>query len=299
MIEIAKPGAWTTIQDRGRRGYERFGIPVGGAVDRFSAAVANRLVGNPVDCALFECTLDGPTLRFGEDVTIAIAGGECEEQPTCVPHRIDAGGTFRVGRIGPGLRAYLAIRGGIDVPVLMGSRSLCQRGGFGGGFGRALQAGDQVKVGREISWQAASSAWPAAHRLPLRGPWEVRVIAGPHDDAFASDALERFINTACRLTPQIDRMGMRLEAPALHLRTREIVTTAVPEGGIQVTPSGELIVLLAEHQTTGGYPIIATVISSDMPLLAQARPGDTVHFRTVSLAEARRARARLNDWLGA
>lgn len=299
MIELVKPGAWTTIQDRGRRGYERFGIPVGGAVDRFSAAVANRLVGNHVDCALFECTLDGPTLRFPEDVTIAIAGGECAEQPTGVPHRVDAGATFRVGRIGPGLRAYLAIRGGIDVPVLMGSRSLCQRGGFGGGFGRALQAGDQVPVGGEISRQAARSAWPAAHRLPLRGPWEVRVIAGPHNDAFASDALERFINTACRVTPQIDRMGMRLEAPALHLRTREIVTTAVPEGGIQVTPSGELIVLLAEHQTTGGYPIIATVISSDMPLLAQARPGDTVHFRAVSLAEARRARTRLNDWLRA
>ena len=122
-------------------------------------------------------------------------------------------------------------------------------------------------------------------------------MAGPHDDAFESSALGRLLNTACRVTPNTDRMGMRLASPGLHLRGDEILTTAVPEGGIQVTPSGELIVLLAEHQTTGGYPIIATVIDADLPLLAQARPGDTVHFRLVNEEEAARARARLNGWL--
>ncbi len=297
MIEVIKPGTWTTVQDRGRRGYERFGIPAGGAVDRFSAAVANRLVGNDEDCALLECTLDGPTLRVGEDAIVAIAGGSCSEQPGWVALSIKAGTAIPVGRIAPGLRSYLAVRGGIDVPKIMGSRSLCQRGAFGGGFGRPLQAGDQLPVGRTIRHEITHRAWPESHRLPLRGPWEVRVIAGPHDDALSPDAFARFLNTACLVTPQSDRMGMRLQAPALRLRPREILTTPVPEGGIQVTPSGELIVLLAEHQTTGGYPVIATVISADVPLLAQARPGDTVHFRAVTPAEAGRARRRLSDWV--
>jgi len=299
VIEVIKPGTWTTIQDRGRRGYERFGIPAGGAVDRFSAAVANRLVGNDDDSALVECTLEGPRLRFEETATIAVAGGECSVRPGWAAQHVEAGTTLAVGRIAPGLRSYLAVRGGIGVPKVMGSRSLCQRGAFGGGFGRPLQAGDQLPVGRLIRHELAQRPWPQSHRLPLRGPWEVRVIVGPHDDAFSPDAFERFLNTACLVTPQIDRMGMRLHAPALRLRPGEILTTPVPEGGTQVTPSGELIVLLAEHQTTGGYPIIATVISADVPLLAQARPGDTVHFRAVTPAEASRARRRLSDWIGA
>ncbi len=124
------------------------------------------------------------------------------------------------------------------------------------------------------------------------------MIAGPHRDAFAPAEFPRFLNTAFRVTPSADRMGVRLQSSALRLHPAEILTTPVTEGAIQVTPSGEAIVLLAEHQTTGGYPVIATVISADWPLLGQARPGDTIHFREVSLAEARRARGRLDGWLG-
>ncbi len=297
MIEVLKPGTWTTIQDRGRFGFERLGIPVGGTVDWFSAAAANRLVGNHGDAALLECTLEGPALRFESRAAVALAGGECSDQPTWTAQAVAPGTTLRVGRIAPGLRAYLAVRGGIAVRKVMGSRSLCQRGVFGGGFGRPLGSGDRLPVGRVVSGPAAAGPWPRAHRLPLRGPWEVRVLPGPHQEAFSADALRRFLDTACVVTPEVDRMGMRLKAPALRLPAREILTTPVPEGGVQVTPSGELIVLLAEHQTTGGYPLIATVISADLPLLAQARPGDTVHFRAVSLAEAQRARRRLALWL--
>jgi len=295
VIEVLRPGLWTTIQDRGRVGYERYGISPGGAVDWFSAAVANRLAGNGGDAALLECTLDGPALHFEESAVIALAGGE-SAIGSWSARRVEAGETVRLGRIGPGLRTYIAVSGGIAVPKVLGSRALCQRGAFGGGFGRPLRPGDRLPIGRQRR-RAPLGTWPVPHRLPLRGTWEVRVIAGPHEHAFGSDALRRFLDTACRVTPQADRMGVRLEAPALRLTAREILTTAMPEGGIQVTPSGELIVLLAEHQTTGGYPLIATVISADLPLLAQARPRDTVHFRQASLAEASRARRRLRDWL--
>jgi antagonist of KipI len=297
MIEVIAPGSWTTIQDRGRQGYERIGVPSGGSLDRFAAAVANRLVGNHPDAALLECTLTASSLRFSAPALIAITGGVCARLVGWRTHAISADQTIDPGSIRPGIRVYLAVRGGIDVQPLMGSRSLCQRGGFGGGFGRSLRAGDHLPVGEMIAGDPKEDEWPSAHRLPMQGPWEVRIMAGPHDDAFPPAALERLLNTACRITPHADRIGMRLETPGVHLRGGEILTTAVPEGGIQVTPSGGLIVLLAEHQTTGGYPIIATVIDADLPLLAQARPGDTIHFRLVNEEEAARARARLNGWL--
>jgi len=142
-----------------------------------------------------------------------------------------------------------------------------------------------------------ATPWPESHRLPARGPWEVRVIAGPQQDAFSTDALQRLCVTACRVTPEIDRMGLRLETPGLRLQPQEILTVPMTAGAIQVTPSGGLIVLHVDHQSTGGYPVIATVISADLPLLAQARPGDTVRFQIVDLAEAARAWRRLTGWL--
>ena len=297
MIEVLAPGSWTTIQDRGRPGYERIGVPSGGSLDRFAATVANRLVGNHPDAALIESTLTGASLRFLSPSLIAITGGTCTRLAGWRTLAVTANQTIDPGPIRPGMRSYLAVRGGIDVTPVMGSRSLCQRGAFGGGFGRPLRAGDRLKTGDLFSSDPADGEWPVVHRLPLQGPWEVRVMAGPHDDAFPPAALERLLNTACRVTPHADRMGMRLATLGLELRGDEILTTAVPEGGVQVTPSGELIVLLAEHQTTGGYPIIATVIDADMPLLAQARPGDTIHFRLVNGEEAARARRRLSGWL--
>jgi len=298
VIDVVEAGRWTIIQDRGRPGLERFGIPSGGAADWFAAAVANRIVGNREDAALLECTAAGPTLRFAAEAVIALAGGVAAGAATWQPVRIARGSSVAVGAIAPGMRTYIAVRGGIDVPLVLGSRSFCQRGAFGGGFGRPLAAGDSLAVGQPADLEPMPSAWPESHRLQPRGPWEVRVIAGPHQDAFAVDALERLSATACRVTPEIDRMGVRLETPGLRLRSGEILTTPVTPGAIQVTPSGGLIAMLADHPTTGGYPVIGTVITADLPLLAQTRPSDTVRFRAVGADEAARAWRRLTGWLG-
>lgn len=302
MIEILSPGRLTSIQDRGRRGFERYGLASGGAADWFSAAVANRLVGNDADAALLEVTATGPSLRFDADTTVAITGGDCviEEGPALkswTVGRVAANAVLKFGQINHGLRSYLAVRGGIDVAVVLGSRSLSIRGGFGGGFGRAIQSGDLLPVGNATTSDPLTYPWPGAHRLQSAGPWEIRVLRGPHIEAFDGAALERLTSTACRVTPAVDRTGMRVETPGLHLQGREILTTAVTPGAIQVTPSGELIVLLVDHPTTGGYPVIATVINADLPMLAQARPGDTVRFRAAELEEAGRAQRRLSDWL--
>jgi antagonist of KipI len=297
VIEITDAGRWTTIQDRGRPGLERYGIPPGGAADWFAAAVANDLVGNRSDAALIECTAAGPTLHFHTDAVVAVTGGHVASPADWQPVAVARGSTIAVGTMAPGLRSYVAVRGGIDVAAVLGSKSFCQRGAFGGGFGRPLRVGDRLPIGQLAERDPASEPWPPSHRLQLRGPWEVRVIDGPQTDAFASDAFERLGATACRVTPDIDRMGLRLETPGLRLQAQEILTVPVTAGAIQVTPSSGLIVLHVDHQTTGGYPVIATVISADLPLLAQARPGDTVRFRPVDLEEAARARRRVNGWL--
>lgn len=297
MIEVIEPGRWTTIQDRGRPGLERFGIPSGGAADWFAAAVANRIVGNHREAALLECTAAGPTLRFDAGAVIAVTGGHSAEVANWQPLTIARGSSLAVGTIGPGLRTYIAVRGGIDVPLVLGSRSFCQRGTFGGGFARPLAKGDRISIGRMAELEPLSTPWPESHRLPARGPWEVRVVAGPQEEAFAADALQRLGATACRVTPEIDRMGLRLDTPALRLQPEEILTVPMTAGAIQVTPSGGLIVLHVDHQSTGGYPVIATVITADLPLLAQARPGDTVRFRQVDAGEAARAGRRLTGWL--
>lgn len=297
MIEVIESRRWTTIQDRGRPGLERFGIPPGGAADWFAAAAANRIVGNQQDAALLEATAVGLTLQFDADAVVAVTGGQVDGPPGWNAIKVLRGSKLAVGTIGPGVRTYVGVRGGIDVPIVLASRSFCQRGTFGGGFGRPLAAGDRLAVGRMIDGDPMSQAWSDSHRLQVRGPWEVRVIAGPQADAFPRAALEQLTATACRLTPEIDRMGLRLETPGLRLQPREILTVPMTAGAIQVTPSGRLIILHVDHQTTGGYPVIATVINADLPLLAQARPGDTVRFRAVDPAEASRAARRLTDWL--
>ena len=296
MIEVLEAG-WTAIQDRGRPGHEREGIPPGGSADLFSAAVANRLVGNDPAAALLECTSRGPTLRFEQDTVVALTGGESEAGEAWRARQVPAGGTLALARVSPGIRCYLALRGGIDVPLILGSRSLCERGSFGGGFGRRLQPGDRLGAGGLVASDPLPNPWPAAHRLPASGPWEIRAIPGPDHDRFANADVTRFFEMAFVITPLADRMGTRLSAPSFRASGAEILTTPVSAGAVQVTPSGEVIVLLADHPTTGGYPVMATVVSADLSLLAQARPGETVRFRGVNVAEAARARRRLEGWL--
>jgi biotin-dependent carboxylase-like uncharacterized protein len=302
VIEIIDPGRYTSVQDLGRSGLEPFGIPRGGAADWFSAKVANRLLGNPDDAALLEYTGVGPTLVFYDGATVAITGAGCDgldggtAGAAWRAHAVPGQTMLVLGRLSPGFRGYLAVSGGIDTALVLGSRSLCARGHFGGGYGRPLRHGDALPIASTLR-DRPRQAWPASHRLPLRGPWEVRVIAGPHVDAFPAGALVDLEATACVISPAVDRMGLRIETPGLRLHAEEILTTPVTAGAIQVTPSGQLIALLVDHPTTGGYPVIATVITADIPLLAQAKPGDTIRFRLVDQRLAAAALRRLNDWL--
>src|ERR1700694_108198 len=297
VIEVIDGGRWTTIQDRRRPGLERVGIPPGGAADWFAARVAHDLVGNRPDAALIECTATGPTLRFDADGVIAVAGGRVAATADWRAVRVARGSSFAVGTIAPGLRTYIAFRGGINVPSVLGSRSFCQLGTFGGGFARALAAGDRLPIDQAVGQEPVFEPWPPSHRLTVRGPWEVRVIAGPQADGFDDEALERLGAIACRVTPEIDRMGLRLETPGLRLQSREILTVPMTAGAIQVTPSGGLIALHVDHPTSGGYPVIATVITADLPLLAQAPTGGAGRFRIVDSTEAARAWRRLSGWL--
>lgn len=303
MIEVIEPGLMSSVQDVGRPGLERFGVTPGGVADWVAAAVANRLVGNAPEAAVLEYAEVGPSLLFHDEAIVAITGAEpngirgSDVEPSWESRHVHARRMIVLGKLTPGLRGYLAVRGGIDVPAVLGSRSLSVRGGFGGGFGRPLGQGDRLPIGTLARDEPMNRRWPLGHRLPPSGPWEVRVIAGPHSDVFLPEALRRLTATACIVTPSIDRMGLRLDTPGLRLQAEEILTTPVVAGSIQVTPSGQLIVLFVDHPTTGGYPVIATVIRADLPLLAQARPGDTIRFRNVDTDEAGRALRRLRDWL--
>jgi antagonist of KipI len=304
VISIVKPGLLSTIQDEGRPGYLAFGVPLSGAIDAESYAVANVLAGNPRGAAAIEMTLLGGAFRFEEPAYVAIAGADM--QATLDGARVSPGSAFPVRRDGllafssalDGGRTYLAVRGGIDVPPFLGSRSTYTRAAVGGLGGHALAAGDRIPVGT-----SSPPPPPRALRrgnLPRReGDITLRVLLGPQDDRFTPDGLAAFLGSAYSVTNRNDRMGYRLEGPAIrHRDGPDIVSDALLPGAVQVPGNGVPIVMMADAQTIGGYAKIACVIAADLPLLAQARRGDTVRFARVGPAEAvralRRARARLD-----
>jgi biotin-dependent carboxylase-like uncharacterized protein len=294
-IEVLRPGLSTTVQDRGRFGFQKFGVPVSGAADQIALRVANVLVGNPQGTAALESTALGPRVRFLADAAVALTGaeGEADLDGTSAPwyrsFLVRAGQVLDVRGCTRGLRAYLAIAGGIDVPVLLGSRSTCLVAGFGGFRGRALSTGDVLRIGpppgppASLSNREAPEAWRPPHGSPLA----VRVVLGPQDDAFPEAACRTFLESVYRVTPHVDRMGCRLDGPVIaHRGSADIISDWVPLGGVQVPGDGRPIILLADRQTTGGYPKIATVIGPDIGRVAQRRPGDALSFRAVSVAEA-------------
>lgn len=304
MISVVKAGLLSTVQDEGRPGYLAFGVPLAGAIDADSYALANLLAGNPRGAAAVEMTLLGGTFRFDEGGYVAIAGADM--QAALDGDRVAPGSAFPVPRGGvlafssalDGCRAYLAVRGGIDVPPFLGSRSTYTRAAVGGLGGRALVARDDLPVG-----PAPAPPPPRALRggdLPRRShEITLRVLLGPQDDRFAPEGLAAFLGSAYSVTNRNDRMGYRLEGPAIrHRDGPDIVSDALLPGAVQVPGSGVPIVMMADAHTVGGYAKIACVIGADLPLLAQARRGDTVRFSRCSPAEAvralRRARARLD-----
>ena len=293
-IEVLRAGLLTTVQDRGRFGYQKFGVPVSGAVDEIALRVANLLVGNPEGAAALEVTALGPKLRFLADAVVAFTGAEIEGDldgrplPGYTSLQVRAGQILDVRACTRGLRSYLAIAGGVDVPVLLASRSTCLVASFGGFRGRALMIGDVLTVGPSpSSSDILERRVPDAWRGRQAGPVTLRVVLGPQDDAFTEEGRRTFLESIYRVTPHADRMGYRLEGPVIaHKGSADILSDWVPLGAVQVPGDGKPIILLADRQTTGGYPKIATVIKPDLGLVAQLRSGDVLAFRAVCVAEA-------------
>jgi len=285
-IKVIRGGMLTTVQDRGRPGHRAAGVPLGGGVDPFALRVANLLVGNSEDAAVLECTLVGPDLVFSADTLIALGGAEFEGFPAWQPRMVRAGEKLRLGAARHGSRSYLAVAGGIDVPVELGSRSTYLRGGFGGFHGRALRDGDVLQapdLSRHMTdhWRIDARILPAYTSSPV-----VRVVRGAQLDEFGG----ALFAAEFRILPQSDRMGIRLGGSKLVRigGSGELVSTAVAPGTVQVPADGQTIVLMADAQTLGGYPQAAQVISVDLPLVAQLRAGDRVRFLEVPLDEAQR-----------
>lgn len=316
-LEVVKPGLQTTIQDGGRPGHLSRGIPPAGAQDHRSFALANLLVGNalpppplslgdPGDAGL-EMLAMGPTLRFAEETVFALTGGEVAakldgepvEMWTAV--RAPAGAELKCGKIGPGARAYLAVAGGFDVPLYLGSRATYVRGSQGGLDGRALRAGDVLRLGRPAdgALDLAGRRIAPGLRRRLGAPWTLRVVPGPQDHMFTEAGLDTFFSAEWKLSPTSDRMGFRFLGPELEMKPRpdylerdagsgpaDIVDDITPVGGIQVPGGIEPIAMGVENPTAGGYAKIGTVISTDLGVLGQIRPHEEVFFEAVDVEAA-------------
>jgi antagonist of KipI len=305
-ITVIQPGLFTTIQDLGRPGHRAAGVPLSGGADRLSLRLANLLVGNPEGAAVLECTLLGPTLRFEREATVAVVGAAFPGFPSAVATRVTAGTEIALGHATSGCRGYLAVSGGIEVESVLGSKSTLVVAGLGGLAGRPLRAGDRLGAGTDPGPPHSvgpSFGLPAAgptglpfpnppHRdapgaSPLTDPALLRIIPGEHAEAFGEAAWSRIFRASSRS----DRMGIRLEGEPLPggESFAGMPSLAVFPGTVQVPPDGQPIVLLADAQTIGGYPVLGQVIMADLPRAAQLRPGDMLRFEPVSLAEARAA----------
>lgn len=316
MMVVDHPGMFSVVQDLGRYGHQRYGVPVNGVMDEWSHRVANALVGNPANAATLECTLTGPTLRFSHDALIALCGADMRATageraaPMNRAVLLRRGVPLIFGERRQGARTYLAVRGGFGTAPVLNSRSTYVRGGFGGFEGRALRKGDQVPVdasdtgGLALERRLLQSGLPfvAAAAVDAAAPAssldEIRFIPGPQWAAFTPAARRAFVGQAFSITNQSDRMGYRLDGPALPLKAPlEMISEAVNFGTVQVPPSGQPIVLMADRQSAGGYPKIAYVASADLPTLAQAVPGDTLRFKAITQDEAEQLYRDVEDQL--
>ncbi|MDF0674809.1 MAG: biotin-dependent carboxyltransferase family protein [Nitrospira sp.] len=295
---VVKGGWLTTVQDLGRYGYQQYGVPVAGAMDCYSAIVANRLVGNPDHAAVLELTLKGPELLFERETVIAITGADLSPTidhnsvPLWESLEVSRGSRLSFGNQRAGARAYLAIAGGIDVPWILGSRSTHCASEMGGVQGRPLKQGDILCGGRPTE----SVDRLVGKRLPDRliprysRSATLRIIPGPQQDSFRAASFTTLTGSSYRVTPQSNRMGYRLSGPPLvHKERAQFISDCTAMGALQVPQDEQPILLMADRQTTGGYPKIAVVISADLPLAAQLSPGDTVTFALSTVAKAQAA----------
>ena len=297
---VLSPGFLTTVQDTGRLGFRNIGVSSGGALDAHALRIANLLVGNEESAAGLEVALGGLRLRFNDERVVAWCGGRFTarigEMAVSAGRavRVSAGDELAIERPEVGCRAWLAISGGIDVPEVLGSRSTDLRAHFGGLDGRPLQSRDVLQLGatpenaiRQLGLNGAAS-WsaPIEWASPASSKPVLRVMRGNEWLRFEPELRGMFLREPYAVTPQADRMGVRLDGPSLQYNGLELLSEAVAAGTVQVPPSGQPIVLLPDCQTIGGYPKLAHVITVDLPIAAQLRPGDEVRFQVVRLAEA-------------
>jgi biotin-dependent carboxylase-like uncharacterized protein len=307
-IEVVKPGLATTVQDAGREGYYHLGIPLSGALDQHSFAAANLLVGNEEGAAVLECTLMGPELAFRDDAVVAVTGAELEPRvngsarPANESFAVRAGDVLSFGFLKAGARAYLAVAGGIDVPVVLGSRSTYGLGAFGGFAGRKLAAGDVLPVGTPGPAARAGRALAPELRLPLPREVELRVVPGLYHYRLTEEAARSFFEDTWSVAPEADRIGYRYRhGRPLRWKERKqpfgagsdpsnIVDAGYPFGSIQVPGGLEPIVLHRDAVSGGGYAMIGTVISADLDAIAQMQPNNKARFCPVDLEAALAAR---------
>ena len=304
-LRIIKSGLLSTIQDGGRLGYQQYGVPVSGVMDFYAYRLANYLVGNAEEDAVIEVTMMGFAVEFLQDTVIAVTGGN--STPTVNGRAIGmwetvfvvSGDKLAFQRVKTGCRCYVAIAGGIAVPKVMGSRSTYLRGGFGGYEGRALRNGDVLEIGkrknklemlRDRSFADQAMEYPSAITL--------RVVPGPQEEAFTNEGIGDFYSGFYKVTMDSDRMGFRLEGKKIsHRNKSEIISDGIAMGAIQIPGQGQPILMMADRQTSGGYPKIGNVVTSDLPKLAQAKPGDTLRFQKITVEEAEEAFGRMEKEL--
>ena len=305
-IAVLKPGLATTVQDKGRFGFYHLGLPPGGALDQLSAHLANRLVGNDSDAAVLECTYMGPELRFEQETTLAVTGAPVDVKvdgelvSAWRTLRVPAGSTLSFGVIKGGSRFYIAVAGGIDVPLVLGSRSTYLAGSLGGYNGRKLAAGDVLPVG-DVSEISGLLEVPESARPTFESKTQVRIVPGLYHHKLSEKGASNLVNEPWKLTPVADRAGFRFKGPGVEWKdlpqpfgagsdSSNIVDAGYPIGSIQIPGGTQPIVLHRDAVSGGGYAMVGTVISSDLDLIARVAPGSEINFVPVTLEEAVLAR---------
>lgn len=312
MLKILKPGLLSTVQDLGRIGYQKQGVIASGVMDPVAHRIANLLVGNDQNEASLEMTLAGPKIEFQESALISICGGDLaphingEPVKQWRPVYVQKGSVLTFGQAKEGCRAYLAVAGGIDVPVVMESRSTYMRAEIGGFHGRSLESNDELMIGTpspsaeetleelereandqpfvEMDWYVATDFAPQ-----FQEDQPIRVIKGREFELFTTESQQALFSETFKVSSKSDRMGYRLEGAELSLENKQsMISEAVAFGTIQVPSNGQPIVLLADRQTTGGYPKIAQIASVDLPVIGQMKPGATISFEEITLEEAQK-----------
>ncbi|PRR78258.1 KipI antagonist [Clostridium liquoris] len=293
-LKVITPGLLTTVQDKGRIGYQQFGMPVAGAMDEYSLRLGNILLENEEYEAALEVTMLGPEIEFNIDTAIAITGGNLQPKINDIEVemwrtlKINKGDKLSFGKVKDGLRSYICFYGGMDIPKIMGSKSTYAKALVGGFNGRALKSGDELQLikKQEDFNHILNRKIKEAYIPKFTGSYNIRVILGPQEEYFTEGGINTLLSSTYEVTNECDRMGYRLSGEKIeHREGADIISDGIALGSIQVPGHGMPIIMMADRQTTGGYTKIATIISPDIAILAQAKPGDKINFTKVSVKE--------------